>query len=164
MFSNLTQGSILYGVEIKDDIHIFTASVNSVSLPRPRFINNNFGQIPEPIVDISAVINGETKEFKQLPANNTIANFGSDAFVLADSRESLENYLRSQLQNSENIVNSCDKHKERIPKYKKALAEINPSYINNDGAVKELKEEVNSLKSQLAEAIALLKSGNVKTH
>ena len=160
MFSNLTQGSILYGAEIKDDIKIFTAPINNVTLPRPRYMNNNFGQIPEAVVDISAVINGEAKEFKQIPANNTIANFGSDAFVLADTRESLENYLRSQLQNSENIVNSYDKHKERIPQYRRAIGELNPNYASNDGMVKELKEEVNSLKSQLAEAIALLKSGD----
>lgn len=165
MFSNLTQGSILYGLETKGDIKLFTAPINSVSLPRPRFVNNTFGQIPETVVDIVATVNGERREFKQVPGNTAIANFGSDAFILADSRESLNGYINSMLQNSRNIVNSVDKHKTLISQYESVLGELNPVIYqskSDDASVKELRDEVGSLKTQLAEAIALLKSGNVK--
>lgn len=161
MFSNLPQGSILYGLDTKGGITLFTAPITSVSVPRLKQLNNTFGQIPEYVVDIVAIINGEKREFKQVPSNLTVADFGEESYVLADSRESLNSYVMSMLQNSENIVNSVDKHTARIKQYKKVLAELNPQYVNHDdGVVKELKEQVDTLQKQLAEAISLIKSGN----
>ena len=120
MFSNLTQGSILYGLETKDELKVFTAPITNVSLPRPLLTQNTFGQVPVTVVDIVATVNGEKREFKQVPGNTTIANFGQDAFILADSKESLNSYIESMLQNSRNIVASVDKHKALINQYEAA--------------------------------------------
>lgn len=161
MFSNLAQGSILYGIETKDELKVFTAPITSVSLPRPLLTQNTFGQIPPTVVDITATVNGEKREFKQVPGNTTIANFGQDAFILADSKESLNSYIESMLQNSRNIVNSIDKHKTLITQYEKVYKELNPNIsINNNGDVEALKNEVSELKAQIKELIALSKSGN----
>ena len=162
MFSNLAQGSILYGLETKDELKVFTAPITSVSLPRPLLTQNTFGQIPQTVVDITANVNGEKREFKQVPGNTTIANFGQDAFILADSKESLNSYIESMLQNSKNIVASVDKHKALISQYEAAYKELNPSItIQTDNAeVKALREEVGDLKAQIRELIALSKSGN----
>lgn len=161
MFSNLAQGSILYGIETKDELKVFTAPITSVSLPRPLLTQNTFGQIPPTVVDITATVNGEKREFKQVPGNTTIANFGQDAFILADSKESLNSYIESMLQNSRNIVNSIDKHKTLITQYEKVYKELNPNIsINNNRDVEDLKNEVSELKTQIKELIALSKSGN----
>ena len=77
-------------------------------------MQNTFGQLPETVMDIVATVDGERKEFKQVPSNNAIADFGPDAFVLADNKDSLVNYVSSMLQTSRNIVNSVDKHKALI--------------------------------------------------
>lgn len=160
MFSNLTQGSILYGLDTKGGVSLFTAPITSVSLPRLKQLNNTFGQMPEYVVDITATINGEKREFKQVPSNLTIANFGEDSYILADSRESLNSYVTSMLQNSKTILSSVDKHKALIPQYENVLAELNPQYAKRDDkVVNELKEQVNTLQKQLAEAINLIKSG-----
>ena len=161
MFSNLTQGNILYGLDTSKGIKFFTAPINSVSLPRQKFNNANFTQLPETVVDIIATVNGERKEFKQVPCNTAIADFGTGSFVLADSKDSLISYVNSMLQNSRNIVNSVDKHKTLINQYEKVLAEINPSY-NNDVVVKDLQKQVGDLQLQLAEALALLKGEHKK--
>ena len=60
MFSNLSKGSVLYGLDTKDGIKVFNATVDSVSIPRPRFMQNTFG-IPEMVLDIVATVNGERK-------------------------------------------------------------------------------------------------------
>jgi hypothetical protein len=159
MFSNLSKGSILYGLDNKGDIKFFTASIESISLPRSRYMQNTFGQIPETVIDIIAVINGEKREFKQVPSNNTIADFGPDTFVIADNKESLVNYINGQLQKSIDIVNSKDRHEVLIEQYKKVLEQLNPSMVDNN-AVKELKGQVESMQAQLKEALALLKSNN----
>lgn len=156
MFSNLSKGSVLYGLDTKGEVRMFTATVESVTLPRPKYVQNTFGQLPEMVLDIVANVNGERKEYKEVPTNNVIADFGPDTFVLSDSRDSLTNYVRSQLQRSKDVVNSADKHKALIPQYEHVLGELDPASAN-DSAVKELKNEVASMQSQLAEALALLK-------
>lgn len=162
MFSNLTQGSILYGLETKDELKVFTAPITNVTLPRPLFTQNTFGQVPQTVVDITATVNGEKREFKQVPGNTSIANFGQDAFILADSKESLNSYIESMLQNSRNIVASVDKHTTLIKQYETAYKELNPSLVINsdDEAVKALREEVGELKNQISELIKLSKSNN----
>ena len=162
MFSNLSKGSVLYGLDTKGEVKLFTATVDTVSMPRPKYMQNTFGQMPETVVDIVATINGERREFKQVPSSNAIADFGPDTFVLSDTKDSLMNYVASMLQNSRNIVNSVDKHKSLITQYEKVLGELNPN-VANDNAVKELRGQVESMQSQMQEMLSLLKSGNVKT-
>ena len=162
MFSNLSKGSVLYGLEIKDGMKFFTAPIESVSLPYPKYRNNNtFGQMPETVMDIVCTVNGERRTFQQVPSNSAIADFGNDTFVLADGKDSLNGYVNSMLQNSRNIVNSVEKHKSLISQYESVLASLNPGQAN-DNAVKELNTKVNSLESQIAEMLSLLKSGNPK--
>ena len=162
MFSNLSKGSVLYGLDTKGEVKLFTATVDTVSMPRPKYMQNTFGQMPETVVDIVATINGERREFKQVPSNNAIADFGPDTFVLSDTKDSLMNYVASMLQNSRNIVNSVDKHKSLITQYEKVLGELNPN-VANDNAVKELRGQVESMQSQMQEMLSLLKAGNTKT-
>lgn len=158
MFSNLSKGSILHGLDTKEDKY-FTASIENVSLPFPKYRNNTFGQLPEMVVDIVALIGGERREFKQVPSNSTIADFGPNTIVLADSKDSLANYVRSLRQISQTAVDNYPMHKEKIPKYDKILSEIEPGNVN-ESVVKELREQVGSLQSQLAEALSLLKGEN----
>jgi len=164
MFSNLAQGSILYGLETKDELKVFTAPITSVSLPRPLLTQNTFGQMPVTVVDITATVNGEKREFKQVPGNSSIANFGQDAFILADSKESLNSYIESMLQNSRNIVASVDKHKALISQYEAAYKELNPSIAisSDDSAVKALRNEVGELKTQIEKLIALNRGENTQ--
>lgn len=163
MFSNLTKGSIIYGLETKGSIKPFTALITNVSLPRPNFNNNTFGQMPETVVDISVTINGENREFKQVPGSSSIANFGSDAFLLADSKETINAYINSMLQNSRNIVSSVPKHETLISEYSEAYSFFNPEFANklDDKAASELRGEIKDIKSQIGEIFAFIKGGNI---
>ena len=163
MFSNLNKGSILYGLETKGEIKPFTALVTNVSLPRPNLTNNTFGQLPETIIDITATVDGTVKEFKQVPGNSSIANFGADAFILADSKETINAYINSMLQNSRNVVNSVSKHETLIKEYSGAYEYFNPNTnIKVDTeATNELREEIKDIKSQISDIFAYIKSGNI---
>lgn len=163
MFSNLTKGSIIYGLETKGSIKPFTALITNISLPRPVFNNNTFGQLPETVVDITATVNGENKEFKKVPGNSSIANFGSDAFLLADSKETINAYINSMLQNSKNIVNSVSKHETLITEYSEAYSYFNPEYATkvDDKTTTELRGEIQAIKSQIGEIFSFIKNGNI---
>lgn len=163
MFSTLSKGNVLYGLDRRDKVKWFTASIENVT-PTMSKTTQMFGQMPELRLDIVANINGEQKTFQQVPSNNAIADFGDKSFVIADNKDSLFNYVKTLKQTSKNIVESASYHESLIPQYDEVLNELMPGSANND-EVKALRTEVGSLKSQLAEAIALLKGGNNKqTH
>ena len=94
MFSNLSQNSILYVLDINNSPKVLSGPVERVTIPRPKY--NTFNPHMEMVVDIFATINGERREFKGVP-NSTIANFGNDSFILADSRESLNSYINAMM-------------------------------------------------------------------
>lgn len=161
MFSNLSKGSVLYGLDRKNGNKVFTATVENISLPRPRFNQNTFGQIPEMVVDIAASIGGERKEFQQVPNNNVIADFGPNSLVISDSKDSLINHIKALRQESKSVIDSAPMHQEWLPQYDAALSELDPATAN-DNAVKELNNKVNNLEGQIAEMLSLLKAGNNK--
>jgi hypothetical protein len=163
MFSNLSRGSILHGVDWRGDMKWFTGSIEritpSMTINKP--YNNSFGQYPSLAFDILVNVNGEQKQFQQIPGNDTIADFGKGAFILADNKDSLYNYIKSLLKSSEDVVSSVEVHKALIPQYKSVLSELNPG-TSNASEVKELKDQVGSLQAQLAEALSLLKGEKLK--
>ena len=161
MFSSLSKGSVLYGLDRKNGNRPFTATVESISLPRPRFNQNTFGQIPEYVVDIAASIGGERKEFQQVPNNNVVADFGPNSLVISDSKDSLINHIKALRQESKSVIDSAPMHQEWIPQYDAALSELDPATAN-DNAVKELRGQVENMQSQMAEMLALLKAGTNK--
>ena len=150
MFSNLSPNSILYVLDVQSTPKILSGPVERVSLPRPKY--NTFNPNMEMVVDLFATINGERREFKGVP-NSSIANFGDNAFVLAESKEALNSYINAMLQNSQSIINSIDKHKKLIADYEEALQELNPSLKadkEKDKAIQSLQNQLSELKGMIA--------------
>lgn len=150
MFSNLSPNSILYVFDVQSTPKILSGPVERVSLPRPKY--NTFNPNMEMVVDLFATINGERREFKGVP-NGSIANFGDNAFVLAESKEALNSYINAMLQNSQSIINSIDKHKKLIADYEEALQELNPSLKadkEKDKAIQSLQDQLSELKGMIA--------------
>ena len=83
-----------YVLDINNSPKVLSGPVERVTIPRPKY--NTFNPNMEMVVDIFATINGERREFKGVP-NSTIANFGNDSFILADSRESLNSYINAMM-------------------------------------------------------------------
>ncbi len=151
MFSNLSKGSVLYGLDKRDGVTLFTATVDNVSIALPNMMSMPLGQST---LNIKATVKGKQGDFLNVPSANTIYDMGN--MVLADNKESLVNYATMELQNSKSIVNSIDTHKKLIEQYEHILSDLNPSMSGN-AEVRELKSEISDLKTQLSEALSLLK-------
>jgi hypothetical protein len=54
MFSNLSQNSILYVLDLNNSPKILSGPIERVSVPRPKY--NNFNPTLETVVDVTAVI------------------------------------------------------------------------------------------------------------
>jgi len=159
MFSNLSQNSILYILDLTSNPKILSGPIERVSIPRPKY--NSFNPTLETVVDVIAVINGERREFKGIP-NGAIANFGNDAFILAESKEALNSYINAMLQNSRSILESVDKHKKLVMDYEEALQELNPSLKadrEKDKAIQDLQGQVKTLQDNIQQLLARLDKG-----
>ena len=150
------QGSILYGIDVQRDMQFFTAPVVNVSLPRQNF-NVAIGQFPQSVVDITATVNGEQKEFKQIPSNSSLADFGSNTYILADSKDALSAYIQSKRQEHVRRIEGIDYDKKMAASYEKALKQISPSYSNEE-ETKALNDRIKSLEEKLSETLALMKA------
>lgn len=156
MFSNLGQNSILHIFDFNGPTRILCGTIERVTLPRPKY--SSFNSNNELVVDITAIINGERREFKCVP-NSSIADFGNETFVLADSKEALNSYITAMLQNSRSIINSVDKHKELEVKYQEALEEMNPSVKadrEKDKLIQNLQDQVDTLQKSMEQMIAIM--------
>ena len=170
MFSNLSAGNVLYVLDVKNNYNVLTGQVNKVTPPRPKYntynINYMYGQNNETVVDIFATVNGEHREFKQVPSNAVVADFGPDTFVLADSKDAMIGHLNVTYQNSKAIVDSVDNNKKVMENCTKALNQINPSVVaeaQRDSAISSLQGQVNSLSVQLQELVSALKKETSNT-
>lgn len=152
MFSNLSKGNVLYGLDKSgDDMQFFTATIEDA---KPAF-PTKIGQLPGTVMDITAMRDGNSLSFQQLPSNNAIADYGNNSYVLADSKDSLVNYINAKLQASRNIVSSYEENKRLIERYESVLMDINP---NMGGAeIKELKQQMSTMQSQFSELMSMLK-------
>lgn len=145
MFSNLLPNSQLYIFDLNGEKKILTGSIIGVSIPRPKY--TAFNNAYEYIVDIKANIGGETREFKDVP-NNAVVTFND--FILAENKDALGSYLTTNMQNSQNIIDSKPKHEKLVAAYKAGLAELNPE--------SKSEKEILNLKSEMSEIKDLLKA------
>jgi hypothetical protein len=138
MFSSLGQNSIIYLLDLKAKNKILACPIEKVTLPVPKYAS--YGQNVEMIVDIIANVNGERREFKGVP-NTSIADFGKDAFILAENKESLNSYINAKIQNYESFVNSYEENIKQLALYKEAQEELNPEIKANAEKDKAIQED-----------------------
>lgn len=146
----------MYILDLHSNPKVLSGPVERISVPRPKY--NTFNPNMEMVVDITATVNGEKREFKGVP-NGSLANFGDDAFVLAESKDVLNSYVNSMLQNSRNIVNSIDKHQKLIVDYEEALQELNPDIKaskEKDKAIQTLQDQVDALQKGMQQMLAIM--------
>ena len=160
MFSSLSQNSILYVWDFKNSPKILSGPIERVSIPRPKY--TTFNPTMEMLVDITATINGERREFKDVP-NTSVADFGDNAFVLAENKETLNSYINAKYQNAKAMIENAKKQEAMLKMYEQSLEELNPSIKadkEKDKVISDLKDEMKELKNMIA---ALTKQENSKT-
>lgn len=152
MFSNLTQGNVLYGLDTRGEYKLFAAPIVKTSAPYPSYINNNGVQVPCMVIDITTTINGESKEFKQVPSNISIADFGSIGFILADNKDSLKVHVNSMVDTKKQLISNIEVEKKLYEQYSKVADEL-----NGTSAMRQENEELKAIRAELAEYKSMMK-------
>lgn len=148
MFQNVRQNSPFYILDKGDEKSLLVGSVESVSNPTPRY-NTSYPIQPyggaDMVVDIVVRIGDEKREYKQLPANLTIANFGSAGIVVSDDRQAMCAEIEAWVRASHNHIDSVPYHQDVIDKGEKMLLLLNPQLAKE----KAQEDRINALEGQM---------------
>ena len=162
MFQGLRQQSLFYILDKGEDLKLNIGQVVSVSNPQPRYNQfttpQPFGQ-PEMVVDVKVKVGEDTVEFKQLGANQTIANSGS--VVVSDSKEAMSGEVEGLLRTSRQILDSVPFHEKMLVSCDTILRELNPNFKKEkeqEEKMSMLEDEVIGIKDTLGEMMNMLSS------
>lgn len=142
MFSTLRLNSPIYILDKKDSPVLKRGIVELVSPQRSK-TGSFYGQPSDMVVDITVNIEGTSQEFKNIPANLTIASDGT--IVLSETKEALSSEVDALLSLSKQIIDSVDYHKEVIEKCEQILKELNPQFAKD----KIQEEKITSLETRI---------------
>lgn len=161
MFSALRQSSLFYILNKGEKPVLRIGQVQSVSNPLPKYgvpaVAGQFGV--ETTVDVKVKVGDEVLDFKQLPSNLSIANFGGSGVVVSESREAMNGEVESMLRSSKEIVESVDYHRNVIAACEDILRSINPQLAKEkeqEDKIVSIESKIGGMESSISELKAML--------
>ena len=153
MFSTLRKGATIYILDKTSEPQIKIGYVDNVTTPRPMYPTYNpavsLGTNMQTVVDITVRVDDEKKEFS-VPSSLSLHTYGD--YTLSENKEAMISEVDSLLQNSKDVLDSVDKHKDAISAYEKILKQLNPVYAREqerDSAIESLTQQVDSIQTAL---------------
>lgn len=147
MLGSLKQDSIIYILDKTSIPKLTIGKVKSVSSPTPKYPSKNpinYLNGVEMVVDIEAYTDTESFNLTGLSANSTVDNNGK-GIIVSESRDAINSEVEALLDNSRNIVDSIDFHKEVIASCEAMLPMLNPQVAKE----KQQEEKINNLEGKI---------------
>ncbi|MBQ5838701.1 MAG: hypothetical protein IIW42_01545 [Bacteroidaceae bacterium] len=161
MFQGLRQNSIIYILEKNGVPSLKVGQVVSVSNPQPKFGTFNPNMLQETFVDVTAKVDNETIELKQLPASSNFANLNG-AFV-SDNRDVMSSEVEAILKNSEQVIESVPYHEDVKVACKDMFRVLNPQVVKEqerDEKMGMLEKRIGGMEGTLDDIMSMLKTLN----
>lgn len=159
MFSALRQGNIVYIIDKTDGLTLKKGQVVSNSAT-----NMPYNLNPNSLLTITIDIEGETKEFNNIPAMQCSINYNNGKLIIIDNQELASTELENIVKSSKEILNNREYYEKLVVDGEEALKLINPQFAKDkarDDEFNALKEQVGGMENKLNTIIELLnKSGN----
>jgi hypothetical protein len=140
MFANLTKGSCIYVLDMRETPKYYMATLDEA--PQPYFPAP--GNFPPAQPSVSFPV-GEQKWV--VPVNADMVT--KDGLTVTTTRERLIDAVNAARQQSQNVVNSYDRHKANLEIFDQIMREINPAYAGQaqrDEELQSLRREVQELR------------------
>ena len=151
MFQSLRQNTLFYILEKGDNLNLKVGQVVNVSNPQPKYnqfqTTMPYNPQQEMVVDVKVKIGDETIDFKQLPANLSIANSDNNSVVVSESKEAMSAEVEAMLRASNNILESIPYHQKVIINCDVILRELNPQFAKE----KEQEEKIGALENRMVD-------------
>lgn len=159
MFSALRQGNIVYIIDKTDGLTLKKGQVISNSAT-----NMPYNLNPNSLLTITIDIEGETKEFNNIPAMQCSINYNNGKLIIIDNQELASTELENIVKSSKEILSNREYYEKLVVDGEEALKLINPQFAKDkarDDEFNALKEQVGGMENKLNTIIDLLnKSGN----
>ena len=159
MFSALRQGNIVYILDKTDGLTLKKAQVISNSMS-----NMVYNVNPNSVLTLTLDINGETKEFNNIPAMQSSINYNNGKLMLIDNQELASTEVENIVKSSRDILENTEYYEKLVIDGEEALKLLNPQFAKDkarDDEITALKQQVGGMETKLDAIIGLLnKSGN----
>lgn len=159
MFSALRQGNIVYILDKTDGLTLKKAQVISNSMS-----NMVYNVNPNSVLTLTLDINGETKEFNNIPAMQSSINYNNGKLMIIDNQELASTEVENIVKSSKDILENTEYYEKLVVDGEEALKLLNPQFAKDkarDDEITALKQQVGGMETKLDAIIGLLnKSGN----
>ena len=161
MFSALRQGNIVYILDKTNGLSLKTGQVVSNS-----GINLAFGSTPQTLINLSVDVNGETKEFNNIPAMHSSINYNNGNLIIIDNKELAITEVENIVSSTKHILDHKDYYEKLLVDGEEVLKVLNPQFAKDkarDEEFSSLKQKVSGMENKLDTIIGLLgKSEQIK--
>ena len=154
MFSALRQGNIVYIIDKTDRLTLKKGQVVSSSATNVPYNLN-----PNTLITLTIDIEGETKEFNNIPAMQSSINYNNGKLIIIDNQELASTELENIVKTSKDILNNREYYEKLVVDGEEALKLINPQFAKDkarDDEFNALKEQVGGMENKLNTIINLL--------
>lgn len=159
MFSALRQGNIVYIIDKTDGLTLKKGQVVSNSAT-----NMPYNLNPNSLITLTIEIEGQTKEFNNIPAMQSSINYNNGKLIIIDNQELASTEIENIVKSSKEILDNREYYEKLVTDGEEALKLINPQFAKDkarDDEFNALKEQVGGMENKLNTIIDLLnKSGN----
>lgn len=157
MFQSLRGGSPFYMLHKNEPKLVIGEVVNTenlVPMLNTTFQNGIISQ-PKNVIDVNVRVGEETMKFQKLPADLSIADFGT-GIVVSDSRDAIINEVEAFRNASVRILGEVERHQKIVAECDMMLGQLNPHLATEARQSKEiesLKNEMADIKDMLSKAL-----------
>lgn len=161
MFSTLQQGNIVYILDKSNGLSIKTGQVISNS-----GANMTYGAVPQTLLNLTIDVEGERKEFNNIPAMQSSVNYNNGNLILIDNKELAITEVENIVSSSKHILENTSYYEKMVTDGEEVLKILNPQFAKDkarDKEIADLKDKVGGMETKLDTIIGLLgKSENNK--
>lgn len=164
-FSQLRQNSPLYILNREGVPTVNIGTVIGVSAPMSKLgLPAAFGNVPDTVVDVTVRVDDKQGAFYKVPAALDVWEYEQNGvktpYILATTREGINAEVNALRQQALGVIESVGHNREVVKACDEMLMTLNPEYAEKqrqEQEIAELKSQLASQQTQMAELIALLK-------
>ena len=154
MFSGLRQGNIVYILDKTDGLILKKGQIVSNSAA-----NLPYNLTPNSLITLTIDIEGETKEFNNIPAMQSSINYNNGKLIIIDNQELASTEVENIVKSGRDILDNREYYEKLVKEGEEVLKKLNPQFAKDKARDEEfnaLKEQVGGMETKLNTIIDLL--------